>query len=311
MLKYLNMKPLGGFLLILTLVACVNKDRNSDARQKPVQAQLKAKTPELSDEEKKEKVKKVQKVFYSLPSPLELSLLFKSEGIQYIPAVLHNLNEREKYLVSKKKALNLGVYGADLSYAGLFAKHEDAIAYLKVCQVMADEIGIGQTFEQELISRLEKNPNDRDTLLLVISDFFLNNESFLRNQEQQNIATYVLAGGWIEGLYLGSHMIDENTDAEGIRTIVAGQKYSLENLLELLGSIDDNGSFNNMNQHLLELYELYKKIEYPEFLKTPDSFMENDFAYYDTSKGSIKISEEVFQQIKSKVKEVREIIIEN
>ncbi len=307
MLKSLNMKPLGGFFLLILLGGCLSENPDQDERQKPSQAIIKAK--DLSQVEKKEKVKQVQKVFYSLPSPLELSLLFKSEGIQYIPAVLHNLEEREKYLVSKKKALNLGIYGADLSYAGLFAKHEDAIAYLKVCQIMADEIGIGQTFEQELISRLEKNPNDRDTLLQVISDFFLNNESFLRSPEQQNISTYVLAGGWIEGLYLGSHMIDENTNADGIRNIVAGQRYSLENLLELLGSIEDNGSYNNMNQRLLELYELYKKIEYPEFLKTPDSFVENDFAYYDPEKGNIKISEEVFQAIKGKVKEIRESII--
>lgn len=307
MLNPLNMKPLGGFFLLVALSGCLSQNPQEEDRQKIPQASFKAK--DISDGEKIEKVKQVQKVFYSLPSPLELSLLFKSEGIQYIPAVLHNLEIREKYLVSKRKALNLGVYGADLSYAGLFSKHADAIEYLKVCQMIGDEIGIGQTFEQELISRLEKNPNDRDTLLQVISDFFLNNESFLRSPEQQNISTYVLAGGWIEGLYLGSHMIDENTDADGIRNIVAGQKYSLENILDLLSSIEDNGAYNNMNQRLLELYELYKKIEYPEFLKTPDSFMESDFAYYDTSQGNIEISEELFQAIKSKVKEIRESII--
>lgn len=307
MLKLLNIKPLAGFCILLSLYSCLSENPQESERMKGIDSSFKAK--ELSEEDKKQKVKQVQKIFYSLPSPLELSILFKNEGIKYIPAVMHDLGDREKYLLSKKKALNLGIYGADLSYSGLFSKHEDAIAYLKVCQVMGDEIGIGQTFEQELISRLEKNPNNRDTLLQVISDFFLNNESFLRNPEQQNIATYVLAGGWIEGIYLGSHMIDENTDAEGIRNIVAGQRYSLENLLELLGSIEDNGSFNNMNQRLLELYELYKQIEYPEFLQTPDSFMENDFAYYDPSKGTIKISEELYQEIKANVKEIRESIL--
>lgn len=307
MLKILNMKPLVGFFMLLILGSCVSENPNDSNRPKSVQSG--SNTKNLSEEEKKEKVKKVQKIFYSLPSPLELSLLFKNEGVKYIPSVLHNLNDREKYLLSKKKALNLGIYGADLSYAGLFTKHEDAIAYLKVCQVIADEVGIGQTFEQELISRLEKNPNNRDTLLQVISDFFLNNESFLRNSEQQNLSTYVLAGGWVEGIYLGSHMLDEKTDADGIRNIVAGQKYSLENLLELLSGTEDNGSFNNMNQRLLELYELYKKVKYPEFLQTPDSFMENDFAYYDPEKSKIEISEENYQAIKSKVKEIRESII--
>lgn len=298
---------LSAFILIagLSLGSCVSEDQTPTDRQDREEMELK----DMSEGEKKEQIKKVQKVFYSLPSPLELSLLFKSEGIQYIPSVMHDLNKRDRYLLSKKKALNLGVYGADLSYAGLFSKHEDAIAYLKVCQVIADEIGIGETFEQELISRLEKSPNSRDTLLKVISDFFLNNQAFLRNTEQQNTSTYVLAGGWIEGLYLGSHMIDENSNAQGIRNIIASQKFSLENLLELLSSIEDKGSFNNINQHLLELLDLYKKVEYPEFLQSPEAFLEDDFVYYDTSKGSIKISEATFLKIKLKIKEIREIVI--
>lgn len=306
MLNRPSYKVITAFVVIPFLLSCLSRDNSDSRTQQIIETDS---VVELSSADQKEQVKKVQKIFYSLPSPLELSILFKNEGIQYIPAVMHNLDVRERYLVSKKKALNLGVYGADLSNAGLFSKHEDAIAYLKVCQVMADELGVGQTFEQELISRLEKNPNSRDTLLNVISDFFLNNESFLRSSKQQNITTYIIAGGWIEALYLGSHMVDANTNADGVRNIVAGQRYSLENLLDLLSSIEDNGSFNNMNQRLIELYDLYKTIEYPEFLQTPDSFKENDFAYYDTSKGGIKISEESFQAIKSKVKEIRESII--
>lgn len=289
------------------LTACVSEEDSQSNRRSEKEKEVEL--IDMSESEKKEQVEKVQKVFYSLPTPLELSVLFKSEGIQYIPSVMHDLGKRDRYLLSKKKALNLGVYGADLSYAGLFSKHEDAIAYLKVCQVIGDEIGIGETFEQELISRLEKSPNSRDTLLKVISDFFLNNEAFLRNPEQQNISTYVIAGGWIEALYLGSHMTDENTDAEGIKNIVAGQKFSLENLIELLNSIEDKGSFNNVNQHLQELYELYQLVKYPEFLQSPESFKDSDFVYYDTSKGTIEITEATFLKIKLKVKEIREIIV--
>ena len=181
MFKFSYIRAFSALIAISFMTSCLSEAPKNNDRKKPSIPVLKSKAEDLNDDEKKEKVQKVQKVFYSLPSPLEMSLLFKSEGIQYVPSVLHDLEDRDRYLVSKKKALNLGVYGADLSYAGLFSKHEDAIAYLKVCQLMADEIGIGQTFEQELISRLEKNPNNRDTLLLVIIDFFLNNESFLRS----------------------------------------------------------------------------------------------------------------------------------
>ncbi|MAY84146.1 MAG: hypothetical protein CMP59_08440 [Flavobacteriales bacterium] len=298
---------LSAVILASALSACVSEEGSESARNR--QKKKEVELIDMTDSEKKEKIEKVQKVFYTLPSPLELSLLFKSEGIQYIPSVMHNLTERDRYLLSKKKALNLGVYGADLSYAGLFSKHEDAIAYLKVCQVIGDEIGIGETFEQELISRLEKSPNSRDTLLQVISDFFLNNQEFLRNSEQQNISTYVIAGGWVEALYLGSFMTDENSDAEGVKNIVASQKFSLENLIELLNSTEDKGSFNNINQHLQELYDLYAKVIYPEFLQSPEAFKDSDFIYYDTSQGKIEITQATFLKIKLKVKEIRDIIV--
>jgi len=299
---------LSAFVATFSLSACVSEEGSQSNRNRQKKKE-EVEMIDMSESEKKEQIEKVQKVFYSLPSPLELSLLFKSEGIQYIPSVMHDLNQRDRYLLSKKKALNLGVYGADLSYAGLFSKHEDAIAYLKVSQIIGDEIGIGETFEQELISRLEKSPNSRDTLLQVISDFFLNNQAFLRNSEQQNVSTYVIAGGWIEALYLGSHMTDENSDAEGVKNIVASQKFSLENLIELLNSVEDKGSFNNINQHLQELFELYQQVKYPEFLQSPEAFKDSDFIYYDTAKGSIEISEATFLKIKLKVRELREIIV--
>ena len=131
----------------------------------------------------------------------------------------------------------------------------------------------------------------------------------MRNSEQQNISTYVIAGGWVEALYLGSFMTDENSDAEGVKNIVASQKFSLENLIELLNSTEDKGSFNNINQHLQELYDLYAKVIYPEFLQSPEAFKDSDFIYYDTSQGKIEITQATFLKIKLKVKEIRDIIV--
>jgi hypothetical protein len=245
-------------LLVLTAIvitqSCADQNENANEKSKS------------SDEdvvvESQEKVKRIKEIFFSLPSPLELTVLFKKEGVEYHENKLHTIKDRDKYVTTVKKSLNLGVYGADLSYAGLFAKHENAIQYFSVSQVMAADLGIGQTFQKAFISRLERNANNKDTLLQVISDFFLENDSYLKDKNQQNISTFVLVGGWVEGLYLGTHMISDKTNAVGVKEIIISQLNSLDNLLILLTDVGKSHEMMNLKSNMKLLRGLYNEVEY-------------------------------------------------
>jgi hypothetical protein len=286
--------------------ACVSTDSEKSKRK----VDLSTTEVEVEKETSEERANQVKRIFFTLPSPLELSLLFKKEGIVYYPEQLHQREKADKYLVSRKKALNLGIYGADLSYAGLFSKHEDALEYFAICQSIAEEVGISNSFEKDFISRLERNSNNRDTLLQVISDFFLNNDSYLKDQDLQNTSAYVLTGGWIEGLYLGTMMVNDKTNAEGLGSIIASQKYSLENLILMLNHIEDKGEFGNINIQLNELLNLFQAIEYPSYKEPTDSIDADGVQVLDNSSGEINISEETFEAIKEKVSSIRKSIIE-
>ena len=134
-----NMRRLPNLFLILIAIFLWN-----------CAAEPKKEVPKVNKEnqakEQKAKAEKIKKIFHSLPSPLELSALFKSEGMEYEKEALHQVEKRTQYVLPYEKALNLGVYGVDLSYAGLFARHQDAIEYYTTCQLLADELGMGQTF---------------------------------------------------------------------------------------------------------------------------------------------------------------------
>lgn len=258
-------------------------------------------------------VEQIKKIFFSLPSPIELTYLFKKEGINYQADKLHSIAARNNYNLTTKKALNLGVYGADLSYAGLFGQHEDAIEYYTTCQILAEEIGIGQTFKKEFISRIEGNANNRDTLMQVISDFFLDNDAYLKDHRQQFISTYVLLGGWVEGMYLGTQMEVNNSDSAGIRTIIAGQKHSLENLNKLLYKLEDSEGINLLKEKMTQLEKLFGKIDYsqPEdYKKETKVVKQNGKIVLNTGSQNPKIDAKTFSQIKELVKEIRTSIIE-
>jgi len=240
--------------LSLLLSSCLTNENKEDKTVESVRTQV------IEKESSALKAERIKKIFYSLPSPLELTLLFKKEGITYQSDKLHKINRRGNYSLTVKKALNLGVYGADLSYAGLFGKHQDAIQYFTATQLIAGDLGIAQVFQSEFISRLEENANNKDTLLQVISEFFLENDGYLKNHEQQDISTYVLTGGWIEGMYLGINMIGEEANSEGIREVIAGQKYSLHNLIVLLQNVESTNSQVQLIDKIGELEGLFNEI---------------------------------------------------
>lgn len=263
---------------LATLIACISENR-------PKHKQEKNNVDSAFVANSKEKINRIRKIFLSLPSPIELTYLFKKEGVEYQKEKLHNIAEKDSYILPTKKALNLGLYGANLSYAGLFGKHQDAIEYFATSQLIADELGVGKTFQKEFISRIENNADNKDTLLQVVTDFFLDNDSYLRDLDQQDISTFILLGGWIEGLYLGTEMTND-FEAEGVKKIIIDQSASLDNLILLLGQI-------NHKENDIRLIESIHALQ-PYF-----NLLKNDSDNNDT-----------FLKIKGKVAQIRASIIQ-
>src|SRR5687767_13698045 len=56
-----------------------------------------------------------QNVFNSIPARAEIVKLIGESKIEYDPAYLNNPDVASKYSLENSRALNLGVYGADLS----------------------------------------------------------------------------------------------------------------------------------------------------------------------------------------------------
>ncbi|MBD98405.1 MAG: hypothetical protein CMO34_01065 [Verrucomicrobia bacterium] len=280
----------------IALSSCVSNDNRENVQN--------VNTEVIEKDSLKQKVEQIKKVFYELPSPMELSMLFKEEGIEYQNEKLHPVEKKDIYTISFKKAFNLGVYGADLSYAGLFGKHEDALMYFSAAQLLADDLGIGQTFKKKYILRLEAYPNDRDTLLAVISDFFIENDHYLRDKQNENISTYVLAGGWIEGMHLGANMLAENTDREGILKVISGQRNSLHNLILMLTRLDDTRQVQHIINGIVELEKEFVNI--PLTLNNTAVSVHSDTLAADNL---ALLTDSNVQIIKERIAEIRSMIV--
>jgi hypothetical protein len=67
-----------------------------------------------------ENIKQAEKIFYTLPSPLESAMLIKSAGAVFDEDLLNPVDNTRNYNTNKSMALNLGIYTCDLSFASLY-----------------------------------------------------------------------------------------------------------------------------------------------------------------------------------------------
>lgn len=160
-------------------------------------------------------VEESEEVSYNLPSPLQIASIFKKSGLKYKDGITSTQKDITKYTTKLSKAINLGVYSADLSYTVLNKQSQEAMNYMKLCRQLADNLGIGSVFDQgNLSARFEKNLSNEDSLAYIIAELQMVTDMYLDENEQQEITSIVFAGAWVESMYFGSKAYEKAKDKE-------------------------------------------------------------------------------------------------
>jgi hypothetical protein len=187
----------------------------------------------------KEKDMRAQHVFNSIPSPLEATALLKAAGAKYNAKFLNPIENVSKYSSIKTKALNLGVYGTDLSFTSLFDQTQESMLYIRCNNKLAGSLGIVGAFDESTTSRIEANMDNRDSLLSIIASSYKNADNYLKENGQPGVSALIIAGGWVEGLYIATQ-IENNYKNEQILAEIAKQKNSLNDIVGLLETYKSN-----------------------------------------------------------------------
>ncbi len=175
-----------------------------------------------------------EEVTYSLPSPLQIASIFKKSGLKYKAGVTSDLKDPAKYTSNLNKAINLGVYSADLSYAVLNKQNQEAMTYLKLSRQLADNLGMGTVFDQgNLSSRFEKNLSNEDSLAYIIAELQMVTDMYLDENDQQQITSIVFSGAWVESMYIGSKVYEKGKD-KSLNSKLAEQMTILGSIINAL-----------------------------------------------------------------------------
>ncbi len=247
---------------------------------------------------------KVQEIFYAVPSPMEMASMLKKAGAVYDVKILNDVKNVHNYTTAKSKALNLGIYGADLSYASVFNQNQESIIYLSCAKKLADNLGVTKAFNDETIERMESNVDNRDSLLNIVSETYYLLDAYLKENGRDHVSALVITAGWVEGLYLSTSIasVDKNPSKD-LMIRIADQKLSLQNLRDLVDAYNTNNQIDEIVADLTAIDQAFSGVSHK---KAPagESVTEDGVAVIG-GKSEAHISQDDLIEITRVVSEIR------
>lgn len=246
---------------------------------------------------------------FSIPSPFQTADLIKKSGAPYRAELLNSPSNSVNYSTKFHKALNLGIYGADLGYATMYDNNNEALSYLASVEQLSKELDMGGAFSESIMDRFSENMGNQDSMLVIVSDAYQAGDEYLKNNERDQEAGLILTGGWIEALYFATFTLEYKKD-QNIINRIGEQKTTLDNLIEMLEQYSNEESYANLINELRDLFFEFDNVEYTYTYVKP----ETDEAKQITTikcRSDVKITDENLKAIAQKIKNIRTKIIES
>ncbi len=245
----MRFKPALIILFSLTLIFTFSCKKEKKQEEKVIHPVINEENPEL-------------KVF-PLPTPYEVTEIITKAKVSFDPNLLNSIKKDKTYLTAKAQAINMGIYGTDLSYANVFNQPLIVKEYFNAIKYLADELGLNLLFTDDFLSRIDENINNPDSLYKIATETYYKTYSYLVDRGKSDVASVVLAGSFVEGLYLALKSAEKASDPQIIHTKVAEQKFASQQLVNLL---DQHSQLSDMAKEVLEeirpIDAILRKVKY-------------------------------------------------
>ncbi|MBI5219306.1 MAG: hypothetical protein HY958_10290 [Bacteroidia bacterium] len=239
-------------------------------------------------------------VDYQIPSPEELFLLIKSQKLPYREALL-NLTTGN-YVTTISKELNLGIYIADLSYCSVFKMNENTLKYFTIMYKIAENLGISAVVGNAFLDRLKNNINNPDSLSFITNSSYFSIIQDLDNGGKGKTVGVVAAGGWIEGMYIITNLVDKFDAKNPTISSIAGQKIVFNNLIRKVEKYQSDKDVAEIKKDLNAIKAIYDQMKVE---KNEVKTQKKEGKIILGSKEKASFTEEQYNDFKQKIKEIR------
>ena len=255
-------------------------------------------------------VEMINGILQQIPPPLELSVMLRESGAKYDVSMLNSIDNLSKYNTTYQKAMNLGIYGADLGFTNIFEQNQDGLDYMASIKDLADGLSIGQFFDLETIGRLASNSDNLDSLLTITTQNFNNINEYLQTQGRSHLSVMLMVGGWLEAMHLTCTIAQKSPGNKELNDAIGNQKIVTELLKMILDLYAENPDLAKLGADLAPLWDEFAKIEINVTQgETTTKVVDGIMIVENNSVSTVVISPETFNKIVSTISSVRQKII--
>lgn len=242
---------------------------------------------------------------FSIPSPVQTAILIRKSDAKFNADLLNDISNVDKYVTEVKKALNLGVFGADLAYLANFGHKQESINYFKEVEQLSTELDVKGAIDNSIFARFYENIDNRDSLYAINAEFYRAGDTYLKDSDRNQAAALIMTGGWIESMHLA---IDVANISEDVRGRIGEQGKAINSLVGFLSPYEDEAVVE-IRTALENLAAEYQGFDTDYFYVKPIHDQDNRTTYIN-SKSTVVVTDEQLASIKGQLSAIRSLIIE-
>jgi hypothetical protein len=225
-------------------------------------------------------------------------------GVQLKPDLTNPVENSSKYVNTRSKCINLGVYMADMAYLGLRNDKILLSKYLEQVKSLIDELKIYDVLTDDLIERMASNLQNQDTVVVlsqIMQEKFINS---LESSNRQNILALVSIGVFSESLYLIISNFDEYEEFNELNAELLNQKSIFEDYYRYTEVFLKDPKISNTINELQPLKDFFNNL----LIHQEEKVVEKDRDHHFTISGgsSLSLTAKDFEELKKVVGQVRQ-----
>lgn len=199
----------------------------------------------------------IEEYSYPLVSAFEVTNMLNEIEASYIVGITNNTEKASDYFSEKVRAVNLGIYTADLAYATTYNQKADVQNYFKASESLVRELDLTSAFDETLPDQIEENMDNKEKLVEIITSMFQKSYSYLNKQGRNEVSYLVLSGTVIEGLYLTTHISENTFQNPKIIEAILFQKEHLVTLEAMMQEYKDSELISDVYADIKSINAIY------------------------------------------------------
>lgn len=153
---------------------------------------------------------------------------------------------------STKQAMGIGAIGSDLVFAASFGQNQSAMDRMKGLLNTANSLGVAEAFDEELMTKMASDDSTINKSVLLTKSY-LKAKDQLFSEERAQYATFMIIGGWIEGLHISCQMLKDDIKDRDIKLGFWEMVSSYDSVKHLCGVFKNNSDMQALSEKLHNL----------------------------------------------------------